>query len=101
MEKSKRSDFMETLRKMSKKGFFETLEFVCGKGSAHYGEILKHDLENNIVQSRATVTLVVRGLSNMELIKRTVMDTRPIRTVYRPTEKGLKLLKYLKEIEKL
>jgi DNA-binding HxlR family transcriptional regulator len=101
MEKSKRSDFMDILRRMSKKGFYETLEFVSEKGSVHYGEILKYDLENHIVQSRATVTLIVRGLSNMKILKRTVMDTRPIRTIYQPTEKGLKLLKHLKEIEKL
>jgi DNA-binding HxlR family transcriptional regulator len=101
MEKNKRSDFAEALRKMSKKGFYETLEFVCERRSVHYGEILKYDLENRVVQSRATVTLIVRGLSNLKLIKRTIMDTRPIRTVYQPTEKGLKLLKHLKEIERL
>jgi DNA-binding HxlR family transcriptional regulator len=101
MEKTKRSALMEIMRKMSKKGFYETLEYVCESRSVHYGEILKYDLENCIVQSRATVTLIVRGLSNMKLIKRTVMDTRPIRTIYQPTEKGLKLLKHLKEIKKL
>jgi DNA-binding HxlR family transcriptional regulator len=101
LEKDKRNDFRDVLRKMSKTGFYETLEFVREKGSVHYAEILKYDLENHIVQSRATVTLIVRGLSKMNLIKRTIMDTRPIRTVYQPTEKGLKLLKHLKEIEKL
>jgi len=101
MDRDKRKAFTDLLRKMSKKGFYETLEFVCEKESVHYAEILKHDLENRIVQSRATVTLIVRGLSKMNLIKRTVMDSRPIRTLYQPTEKGLKLLRHLQDVEEL
>lgn len=101
MDEDKRKAFLNLLRKMSKKGFYETLEFVCERGSVHYAEILKYDLENKIVQSRATVTIIVRNLSKMSLIKRTVMDSRPIRTVYQPTEKGLKLLRHLKSIEQI
>jgi len=101
MDRDKRRAFTDLLRKMSKKGFYETLKFVCEKGSVHYAEILKHDLENRVVQSRATVTLIVRGLSKMGLIKRTVIDSRPIRTVYQPTERGLKLLRHLQEMEQL
>jgi DNA-binding PadR family transcriptional regulator len=89
------------LRKMSKKGFYETLEFIRNEKSVHYTEVMKYDLENNIVQSRATVTLIVRTLSKMNLVQRTVIDSRPIRTVYEPSEKGLKLLRHLREIENL
>lgn len=101
MEKDKRKAFTDLLRKMSKKGFYETLEFICERESVHYAEILKHNLEDRIVRSRATVTLILRGLSKMGLIKRTVVDSRPIRTLYKPTEKGLKLLQYLREMEQL
>jgi len=101
MKDAKREALLSLLRKMSKKGFYETLELVCEKGPIHYSEILNHDLENKIVESRATVTLIVRGLSKMNLIKRTVIDSRPVRTVYEPTAKGLKLSQLLKEIEKL
>jgi len=101
MEKDKRKALTGLLRKMSKKGFYETLEFVCEKGSVHYADILDYDLKKGIVQSRATVTLIVRGLSRLDLIRRTVMDSRPIRTVYQPTEKGLKLLRHLQAIEQL
>jgi len=99
MDRNKRKAFTDLLRKMSKKGFYETLEFVCEKESVHYAEILKYNLENRIVQSRATVTLIVRDLSKMGLIKRTVMDSRPIRTIYQPTEKGLKLFRQLQDME--
>jgi len=101
MHRDNRKAFTDLLRKMSKKGFYETLEFVCEKGSVHYAEILRYDLENHIVQSRATVTLIIRGLSKINLIKRTVMDSRPIRTLYQPTEKGLKILGHLQEMEQL
>jgi len=101
MDRHKRKGFTDLLRKMSKKGFYETLEFICDKGSAHYAEILKYDLENEIVGSRATVTLIVRSLSKMNLIRRTVMDTRPVRTLYQLTDKGLKLMRHLKDIEQL
>ncbi|MEM3458963.1 MAG: winged helix-turn-helix transcriptional regulator [Candidatus Bathyarchaeia archaeon] len=101
MQKDKKNNFLTVLRKMSKKGFYETLKFVCEKGAVHYAEILKYNLENNIVQSRATVTLIVRNLSKMGLIQRTVIDSRPVRTIYKPSSKGLKLLTHLQEIEKL
>jgi DNA-binding PadR family transcriptional regulator len=101
MSRDKHGALLAVLRKMSKKGFYETLRFVCEEKSVHYAEILKYDLENHIVKSRATVTLIVRSLSKMNLIERTVMDSRPIRTIYQPTDKGLKLLRHLQEIEKL
>jgi len=86
---------------MSKKGYYETLSFICQKGSAHYSEILDYNLKNAIVQSRATVTLIVRNLAALGLIKRTIVDSRPIRTIYQPTEKGQKLLKHLQAMEQL
>jgi len=101
MNRDKRKDITDLLRKMSKKGFIETLEFVCKQRSVHYAEILDHDLNNGIVKSRATITLIVRNLCKMNVIKRTVMDTRPVRTVYQPTEKGLKLLRLLQEMQQL
>jgi DNA-binding MarR family transcriptional regulator len=101
MKKDKHNDFPVMLRKMSKKGFYETLKLICERGSIHYAEILKYDLDNDIVQSRATVTLIVRSLSKMSLVKRSIVDSRPIRTVYQPTDKGLKLMRHLQEIERL
>jgi len=101
LNKDKRGSLANLLRKMSKKGYHETLSFVCQKGSAHYAEILDYNLKNAVVNSRATVTLIVRNLAALGLIKRTVIDSRPIRTVYQPTEKGQKLLRLLQAIEQL
>jgi DNA-binding HxlR family transcriptional regulator len=101
LKKEKRESLSNLLRKMSKKGYYETLSFICQKGSTHYAEILDYNLENAIVQSRATVTLIVRNLAALGLIKRTIVDSRPIRTIYQPTEKGQNLLNHLHAMEKL
>jgi DNA-binding HxlR family transcriptional regulator len=86
---------------MSKRGFYETLKFICERGSVHYSEILNHDLKERVVESRATVTLIVRELVRLGLIERQVIDSRPIRTVYKPMEKGRRLLQHLQDIENL
>jgi DNA-binding HxlR family transcriptional regulator len=86
---------------MSKRGFYETLKFICERGSVHYSEILNHDLKERVVESRATVTLIVRELVRLGLIERQVIDSRPIRTVYKPTERGRRLLQHLQDIENL
>lgn len=99
MDKDKRNAFLETMRKLSKKGFYETLEYISCKEPLHYADILKYALEKNVVKSRATVTLIVRGLLKMGLIERTVLDSRPVRTVYRVTKKGSKVLELMKQIE--
>jgi DNA-binding HxlR family transcriptional regulator len=101
LKKEKRESLSNLLRKMSKKGYYETLSFICQKGSAHYAEILDYNLKNAVVKSRATVTLIVRNLAALALIKRTIVDSRPIRTVYQPTEKGQKLLRLLQAMEQL
>lgn len=100
MKKGK-PDLAELLRKMSKKGYYPTLSFICQKGSVHYSEILNYGLNTPIVESKATVTLIVRNLTGMGLIKRSIINSRPVRTVYQLTEKGQKLLEYLHAIEQL
>ncbi|MGD6934234.1 MAG: winged helix-turn-helix transcriptional regulator [Candidatus Bathyarchaeia archaeon] len=67
----------------------------------HYSEIFDYGLNTPIVESRATVTLSVRNLTAMGLIKRSIVDAKPIRTVYQPTEKGKNLLEYLQAIAQL
>lgn len=101
MDRKKREAFLNLMKKMSKKGSYDILEYVSEKGSLHYGEIMSFALDNHVVQSRATVTLVVRNLSKLGLLKRTVIDSRPVRTVYEHTENGQKVLKHFQEMEKL
>ncbi len=52
-------------------------------------------------RKEATVTLIARNLTALCLIKRSIVDSRPVRTVYQNIEKGQKLPDYLRTIEQL
>ncbi len=84
---------------MSKKGFYEVFNYVYEKKSVHYNEVLKHALDKNIIDSRASVTIILNGLTNLGLLDRTVTDTRPIRTSYQVSKTGHHIIKSLKELE--
>ena len=99
MDKESRKVLLITLRKMSKKGYYETLEYICKNESVHYADVMKFAIEGKIVESRATVTLIVRGLLKLNLIERTVIDSAPVRTVYKATKMGIEVFRLLQEIE--
>ena len=101
MVKDERRAFINLLRKMSKRGFYETLQYIHERGRVHYADILNYNLKSRVVESRATVTLTIRELAKLGLVQRTIVDSRPIRTVYQVTEKGQKLLQHLNAIKQL
>jgi len=84
---------------MSKKGFYDVLSYVCEKKSVHYNEVLRYVLDRRIVDSRASVTIILNGLTKLGLLERTVTDTRPIRTKYQVSKTGHQIIKNLKELE--
>jgi hypothetical protein len=69
MATEKRKLFLNMLRKMSKKGFYETLEFIVEKQSVHYADTLRFDIDNQVVKTRSSVTVIVRTLLKMVLLK--------------------------------
>lgn len=95
-----RSRFLTLLRKISKKGFYEVLLYVKEKGEIHYADVLDHAIKAKIVESRATVTVILNGLTDLGLLERKVSQKRPIRTTYKLGDRGLQVLHYLQEIEK-
>lgn len=94
-----KQDFLVFLRKMSKKGFYEILKYVEEKKSVHYNEVLRYALDKKIVESRASVTIILNGLTNLGLLERTLIDSRPIRTNYKVSKNGHLIIKNLKELE--
>ncbi len=84
---------------MSKKGFYEVFNYIYEKKSVHYNEVLRHALDKKIVDSRASITIILNGLTNLGLLDRTVSDTRPIRTSYELSKTGHHVIKSLKELE--
>lgn len=84
---------------MSKKGFYEILNHVIEHENTHYNDVLKHCLEKRIVDSRASITIILNGLTELDLLEREVSQTRPIRTTYKVSKKGKIVLKHLKDLE--
>ncbi len=84
---------------MSKKGFYEVFNYIHEKKSVHYNEVLRHALDKKIVDSRASITIILNGLTNLGLLDRTVTDTRPIRTSYQVSKTGHHVIRSLKELE--
>ncbi len=54
-----------------------------------------------LVKSRATIDWALRQLVERGLIKRKMIDTPPIHTVYTLTAKGLLVVKQLRELTRL
>ena len=86
---------------MSKKGFYDTFNHVLENENIHYNDVLKHCLEKRIVDSRASITIILNGLTELDLLEREVSQTRPIRTTYKVSKKGKTALKHLKDLEQL
>lgn len=84
---------------MSKKGFYDVLQYLKENEGMHYNDILRYLLENKIVNSRASVTIILNGLTDLELLERNVSQERPIRTTYKISKKGNIIIKHMKELE--
>jgi DNA-binding HxlR family transcriptional regulator len=84
---------------MSKKGFYDILKYVEEEKRVHYNDVLRYALDGKIVDSRASITIVLNGLTNLGLLERTVIDTRPIRTSYSVSKKGHSVIKNIKDLE--
>lgn len=87
------------MRKMSKKGFYEALKHVNEKKTVHYNDVLNYLIDKKVIDSRASVTIILNGLTNMGLLERTVTNARPIRTNYQVSSTGHAILRILKDLE--
>jgi len=87
------------LRELFGKGRIEVLFFVEKKIEVTYSDVRDFCLRNKIVGSRGTVNIVLRDLTDIRLVERKVMATRPVRTTYRLTQLGRQVVKHLEIIE--
>jgi len=86
---------------MSKKGFYDVLGYIKEHPEMHYNDVLRYLLENKIISSRASVTIILNGLTDLGVLERNVSQDRPIRTTYKVSRKGNTVLKHMKELEVL
>lgn len=96
----KQENFLIFLRLLSKKGFYEILKYVQGEKNVHYNQVKKYAIESGVVDSNASITIILNGLTHTGLLKRTVLDKKPVRTVYSLSPSGTEILKKLKDLEK-
>lgn len=66
----------------------------------HYNDVMKYAMSSKIVNSRASVTIALNALTDLDVLDRTVSAQRPVRTTYRLNKKGRAVLQHLKEISK-
>ncbi|MBI3841788.1 MAG: hypothetical protein HY295_01370 [Thaumarchaeota archaeon] len=99
LSSKQRHDFLILLRMMSKKGFYDILNYIHENHALHYNEVLRYALEKKIIDSRASVTIILNGLTNLGLLERIVTNSRPIRTNYKLSKKGQLVLNELKDLE--
>lgn len=86
---------------MSKKGFYNVLNHIHENEDVHYNDVLKYSIDKKIVDGRASVTIILNGLTDLGLLERLVSQTRPLRTTYRVSKKGRMVIKQLRDLELL
>lgn len=86
---------------MSKKGFYEILNYVKEAKSVQYSQVLEHALDQKIVDSEASVTIILNGLTNLGMLEKTVSSNTPLRTHYNVGKNGNLILNHFKELETL
>ena len=84
---------------MSKKGFYDILKHIEDIGEVHYNDVLRYALDKKFVESRASITIILNGLTGLGLLERNIVDSRPIRTIYKVSKKGHHIIRNLKELE--
>jgi len=64
-------------------------------------EVRYSDLEKNLIKTRSVLSVSLRDLTKRKLIDRIVEPTTPIRTTYKLTDRGIKLVQLLINIQKI
>lgn len=71
------------------------LLFLFEKEEARYSELTK------LIKSRGTLSLNLKDLDEEGLIKRRIVDSKPIQAYYSLSKKGKEIAKQFNEIKKL
>lgn len=71
----------------------QILLYLCEKGEVRHSEL------SEMMKSRGTLSLSLKDLIEEGLIRRRVLDTKPIQSLYSLTEKGVLVAKEMHEIQ--
>ena len=92
-------EFLIFLRMMSKKGFYSLLNYIKEEENVSYNQALKYAIDKKIVESNASITIILNGLTNLALLERSVINSRPVRTNYKVTKSGNHVIKSFKDLQ--
>ena len=95
------SYMQDVVGELFKKGRMDVLLLILKKREARFSDVRKFCLKNKIVRSRGTVSTIMRNLTDMNLLEREVLSTRPVKTIYRLTELGNRIAEHLEAVKEL
>jgi DNA-binding HxlR family transcriptional regulator len=72
----------------------QILFFIHDRGEVRYSELAE------LIQSRGTLSLNLKHLEQEGLIKRRIVTTKPIQSLYSLSEKGTKIARKLADVRK-
>lgn len=72
----------------------QILFFLHDRGEVRYSELAE------LIQSRGTLSLNLKHLEQEGLIKRRIVTTKPIQSLYSLSEKGMKIARKLADVRK-
>jgi len=99
MREAEKREIGQILRILTKKGVYEIFLFVKSHDGQRYSTIQANALEKKLVKSRASVNTAITELTDLGLLKREIIQDRPVQTCYKVNSAGCKVITYLKEIE--
>lgn len=86
---------------MDWKDFFQTSDIRIMFYLHEHNEARYSELEKNVIKTRSVLSVSLQDLTSRKLISRTVEPTTPIRTRYKLTDRGSKLVQLLANMQKL
>lgn len=92
-------DLAQILRILAKKGVYEIFLYIKDHNGQRYNRIQSYALEKKLVESRASINTAITELTDLGLLKREIIQDRPVRTCYSISHTGFKMIKHLKEME--
>lgn len=99
VESTQEYDLTRILRILAKKGVYEIFLYIRDHDGQRYNRIQSYALEKRLTESRASINTAITELTDLGLLKREIIQDRPVQTCYSISHTGHKIIKHLKEIE--
>jgi len=90
----------ELLRTISRKGVLEVILYINENPHSSYTNIQNYIIKEKIVNSQASITIILNGLTRLGLVDREISNKRPIKTGYSLSSMGENVLLKLINLEK-